>query len=222
MMAGRSKTDQLRTMGWKLSPVPRLIPAGPHSAAFVTTRGASEWLVNPPEGHPVAPRKVEGRNAAIRWAWAQATAPRPDPSLSGVASLAALASAAATSGTVVEGEDETGLAPARPDAELIALCRDVVAADGAVEEQRAQYPCPWSEKEAFKRQQARWRAAREERDQLLARISILPATTGAGVAAKAAALQPFLANRRGPQMAAVLKLLEEAVAVLGEGGAAPA
>ena len=131
-----TKTAQLRALGWNISPVPYLVPEGflifadgRKSAAYWTTNDPREWLVNPPEGHPVAPRKIEGRNSAIRWAWTQATAPRLDPSLTGVASLAALASAAATSGKVMEGEDEAGLAPARPDAELIALCREAVAAD---------------------------------------------------------------------------------------------
>ena len=211
-----TKTTQLHALGWKLSPVPVLIPATPHSAAYTTTSCSREWLVNPPEGHPVAPRKIKGRNSAIRWAWAQATAPHPDPALAGVASLAALASAAAASGTVAEGKDEDELAPTRPDARLIVLCREAVAADDTAEEQRAFYPNPWTEREALNRQRMLFGAALKERDQLLAEIGTLPATTREGLAAKAEALQPFLVNQRGPRLSAVLTLLQEIVAVLGE------
>jgi len=213
-VAARTKLAQLREMGWNISPVPRLIPAGPSSEAFITTCGADEWLVNPPEGHPVAPRKVEGRNAAIRWAWEQATAPRLDPSLSGVQSLAALASVAATSGKVMEGEDEAGLAPARPDAELIALCHEAMACERAVAAEREGRMDRFNDPEGFRHRADRLHDAVREKDRLVPLIFEQDATTHAGLCAMAEVLRTLYEDSRGIRAAAVRSLVDDLLKVL--------
>jgi len=227
-MAGRTKLAQLREMGWNISPVPHLIPEGflvfedgRKSAAFWTVKDAREWLVNPPEGHPVAPRKVEGRNAAIRWAWGQATAPQLDPALSGVQSLAALASAAATSGKVMEGEDEATLAPARPDAELIALCREAMACERAVEDARENFLPRYVDKEASRRVSDRLDTAFHQKGKLVPLIFEQEATTHEGLCAMAEVLGTLYASSRGLRAAAVRSLVDDLLKVLA-GQSAPA
>ena len=220
-MAVRSKTEQLREMGWNLSPVPYLVPEGMlifedgrKSAAYWTTKYAREWFVRPPEGHPVGPRKVEGRYTAIRWAWAQATAPRLDASLAGVASLAALASAAATSGKVMEGEDEAGLAPVRPDAELIGLCREVMACERSAEATREGKLDRWGDPEGYRRRADHLHDVVREKERLVPLIFEQEATTHEGLCAMAEVLRTLYKNTKGVRAAAVRSLVDDLLKVL--------
>jgi hypothetical protein len=220
-MAAQTKTARLRALGWNISPIPRLVPEGlitypdgRKSRAFLTTDHAREWLVNPPEGHPAAPRKVEGRRAAVQWAWVQATAPRPEPSLIGVQSLAALAVSAAASGQVLEDQDEDGLPPPRPDAELLALCREAMACDQAADAAREDRTSPWTDQAAHRCRMDRLTVAVREKDRLVPLIFDQEATTAEGLCAMAEVLETLYENSRGLRAAAVRSLAHDVLKVL--------
>lgn len=100
-MASLSKRKQVEALGWRFAAVPYFreegrfwhnSKTGAKSPARYDYENPEAWIATPPPGSPMAERRFEGRgvNAAVRWAFDQEKAPRPDADLTGVAALAAL------------------------------------------------------------------------------------------------------------------------------------
>lgn len=134
-----------------------------------------------------------------------------------VASLAALAAAARRSGKVVEGGGEPP-SPALPDAELLALCKEIAGADRIADAERAADIHPWEQPVAFKALGDRLHEACRDKARLMPRAIELHATTPAGVLAKAELVAELFQNARGQRAAAVRALVEDLARVLAAGG----
>ena len=148
------------------------------------------WLVVPPPGFPASRRRfgTSSPNPAVRWAYQQATAPRLKSDLGGVAGLVALMGEARRSGVVADGADVGCAFPVRPDAELLALCGEVMGAERIADDVRGgSWPCPWDDAAGFRLASDRVNDACRTRDRLMPRV----------VEARARPL-PVLRPRRGP------------------------
>lgn len=178
------------------------------------------WTVTPPAGFPANPRRFDSSspNPAVRWAYDQAIAPRLQPDLGGVAGLVALMAEARRAGVVADGADVECVLPVRPDAELLALCGEIMGAGRVVDEFRSGLgPCPWTEKPAHQRAMSGFGEACRTQDNLVPRVVEVSATTTAGVIAKAQVIERLFDNKRGARADAVRSLLADWVAVLQPG-----
>ncbi len=210
-MAKLSKRAQVEVLGWTFTAIPRFYAAGAlwtnsqtgqRNAAHWDHKNPDGWTATPPPGFSASPRRFDNRspNLAVRWAYEQAMAPRLQPDLGGVAALVALMGEARRAGVVADGVDGGG-APPRPDAELLALCGEVMGADRIADEARSSPgPCPWTDKPGYQRAMGRMSEACRTKDRLLPRVVEVEATTIAGILAKAGAVRSLLAD-----LAAVLQ-----------------
>ena len=229
-MAKLSKRAQVEAMGWTFTPVPRFWdtgalwrdPAtGQESPARWDDKNPVGWLATPPPGFSASRRRfnTSSPNPAVRWAYEQAMAPRLKPELGGVAGLVALMGEARRAGIVADGADVGCILPVRPDAELLALCGEVMGAERIADDVLdGSMPDPWADRHAHQRTMARVSDACRTRDRLLPRVIEVEATTVAGVAAKAQAIELMFATSRGRRADAVRALVADLVAVLRPGG----
>ena len=225
-MAKPSKRAQVEALGWTFKAVPRFWEAGrlwhdprtgQQSPASWDHKHPDAWIATPPPGFPAGPRRFDtsSPNPAVRWAWDQAMVPRLQADLGGMAGLVALMGEARRAGVVAEGVDAGGV-PSRPDAELLALCGEVMGADRIADGVRGGcWPSPWDNAAGFRSASDRVSEACRTRDRLLLRVVEVRATTAAGVAAKARAIELLFATSRGRRSAAVRALVADLVAVLG-------
>ncbi len=224
-MAKISKRAQVEALGWTFKAIPRFHAAGTmwtnsqtgqRNAAYWDHKHPDGWTAIPPPGYPASPRRFDNRspNLAVCWAYEQAMAPRLQPDLGGVAALVALMGEARRAGVVAEGVDGGG-APPRPDAELLALCGEVMGADRIADEARSgPGPCPWTDRPGFQNVMGRMSEACRTKDRLLPRVVEVRATTAAGVVAKAQAIELLFDTSRGRRAEAVRALVADLVAVL--------
>ena len=233
-MAKLSKRAQVEALGWTFTAIPRFWAAGVLWHDPATGRESPErwdyerpegWTATPPPGFPAGPRRFDtsSPNPAVRWAYDQAMAPQFKPDLGGVAGLVALMGEARRAGVVADGVDVGCTLPVRPDAELLALCGEVMGAGRVVDDFRSgPTPCPWTEKPAHDRAMSSFGEACRTQDRLIPRVVEVSATTAAGVVAKAQVIERLFDNKRGGRADAVRSLLADLVAVLqpGAGGAA--
>ena len=227
-MAKLSKRAQVEALGWTFTAIPRFWAAGAlwhdpqtgqRSPEHWDHKRTDGWTVTPPPGFPAIPRRFDSRspNLAVRWAYEQAMAPRLQPDLGGVAALVALMGKAQRAGVVADGCAGEG-APPRPDAELLALCGEIMGAGRAVDDFRSRPgPCPWTEKLAHRRAMSSFGEACRTRDWLLPRVVEVEATTVAGILAKAEAVGMLFDDKRGLKAEAVRSLLADLAAVLQAG-----
>ncbi len=236
-MAKLSKRAQVEALGWTFKAIPRFWAAGVLWNNRQTGQRSPErwdhkhpegWTATPPPGFPASPRRFDSRspNLAVRWAYEQAVAPRLKPDLGGVAALVALMGEAQRAGVVADGGDGGEGAPPRPDAELLALCGEIMGARRVVDEFRSTAaPCPWTQKPAHQRAMSGFGEACRTQDRLLPRVVEVEATTVAGILAKAEAVGTLFDDKRGFKAEAVRSLLADLLAVLqagvGAGGVAP-
>ena len=225
-MAKLSKRAQVEALGWTFKAIPRFWEAGAvwqnsetgqQNGAYWDYKHPKGWVVMPPPGFSASPRQFDNRSPAlaVRWAWEQAMAPRLKADLGGVAGLVALMGEARRAGVVADGVDAGGVPP-RPDAELLALCGEVMGADRIADEVRSgPGPCPWTDKPAHGRAMATLGEACRTRDRLMPRVVEVRATTAAGVVAKAQAIELLFATSRGKRADAVRALVADLVEVLG-------
>ena len=237
MMAKLSKRAQVEALGWTFTAIPRFWAAGAlwHDPATGRKSPASwdhkrpaAWTATPPPGFPASPRRFDhsSPNHAVRWAYEQAMAPRFKPDLGGVAALVALMGEAQRAGVVADGGAASEGVPPRPDAELLALCGEIMGAGRVVDEFRSHAaPCPWTEKLAHQRAMSGFGEACQTRDRLLPQVIEVEATTVAGILAKAGAIGTLFDDKRGLKADAVRSLLADLAAALqagvGAGGVAP-
>jgi len=233
-MAKLSKRAQVEALGWTLTAIPRFWEAGVLWHCSETGRQSPErwdykrpdgWTVTPPPGFPASPRRFDtsSPNPAVRWAYEQAMAPRLQPDLGGVAGLVALMGEARRAGVVADGTDVGCILPVRPDAELLALCGEVMGAERIADEVLdGPGPCPWTNKPAHQIAMSTLGDACRTRDRLMPRVVEVQATTVAGVVAKARAIELLFATSRGRRADSVRALVADLVAVLqaGAGGVA--
>lgn len=224
-MAKLSKRAQVEALGWSFAAIPHFWEAGAlwtnsrtgqRSAAHWDHKHPDGWTATPPAGFPASPRRFDGGsvNLAVRWAYDQAMAPRLQPDLGGVAALVVLMGEARRVGVVADGVDGAGVPP-RPDAELLALCREVMGANRIADEARSgRSPCPWTDKSGSQRAGERLGEACRTKDRLLPRVVEVRATTAAGVVAKALAIELLFDTSRGRRAVAVRALVADLVAVL--------
>ncbi len=208
-MAKLSKRAQVEALGWTFTAIPRYWAAGVlwhdpttgrESAASWDYKHPDGWTVTPPPGFPASPRRFDtsSPNPAVCWAYDQAMAPRFQPDLGGVAGLVALMGEARRAGIVADGTDAGCILPVRPDAELLALCGEMMGAGRLVDEFRSgPVPCPWTEKPAHQRVMSSFSEACRTLDRLLPRVVEVPATTAAGLVAKAQVIERAFANSGG-------------------------
>jgi len=227
-MAKLSKRAQVEALGWTFTATPRFWAAGTlwhdpatgqQSPVYWDHKHPDAWTATPPAGFPASPRRFDGRSVtpAVRWAYDQAMAPRLQPDLGGVAALVALMGEARRAGVVADGVDGGG-APPRPDAELLALCGEVMGADRIADEARSGHGvCAWTDRPGFQRVMGRMDEACRTKDRLLPRVVEVRATTAAGVVAKAQAIGLLFDTSRGRRADAVRALVADLVAVLGAG-----
>ena len=161
----------------------------------------------------------------MHWAYEQATAPRLQPDLGGVAGLVALITAAQQAGVVADGVEDGEGVPPRPNAELLAICGEVVGANRIADDLRSgTWPCPWTDKAAHQRASSTLGEACRTRERLLPRVVEVEAATIAGLLAKAGAVGTLFDDKRGLRAEAVRSLLADLAAVLkagvGAGGVA--
>lgn len=228
-MAKLSKRAQVEAQGWTFTAIPRFWEAGalwhdPATGLKSPKRWDYErpdgWTATPPPGFPASPRRFDtsSPNPAVRWAYDQATAPRLKPDLGGVAGLVALMGEARRAGVVADGADVDCALPVRPDAELLALCREIMGAGRIVDDFCSKAsPCPWTEKAAHQRAMSSFGEACQTQDRLLPRVVEVEATTTAGIVAKAQVIERLFANKGGWRAAAVRALVADLVAVLQAG-----
>ncbi len=228
-MAKLSKRAQVEALGWTFTAGPHFWEAGTmwhcpetgrQSAASWDYKHPDGWTVTPPQGFPASPRRFDttSPNPAVRWAYDQATAPRLQPDLGGVAGLVALMGEARRAGVVADGTDVGCILPVRPDAELLALCGEMMGAGRLVDEFRTgPVPCPWTEKPAHECVMSSFSEACRTLDRLLPRVVEVPATTAAGVVAKARVIERAFGNSRGAKgkADAVRSLVADMVMLLG-------
>ena len=231
-----TKRAQVEALGWTFTAVPRFWAAGVlwcdpatgrESPASWDYKHPVAWTVTPPPGFPASPRRFENRspNLAVRWAYEQVTAPRLKPDLGGVAGLVALMGEAQRAGVVADCRGAGEGVPPRPDAELLALCGEVMGAERIAGDLRSgAWPCPWTDKAGHQRASSTLGEACRTRDRLLPRVVEVEATTMAGILAKAGAIGVLFDDRRGLKAEAVRSLLADLAAVLragvGAGGVA--
>ncbi len=225
-MAKLSKRAQVEALGWTFAAIPHFVAAGvlwhspatgQHSPAHWDHKCPDGWTATPPAGFPASPQRFDGRSVtpAVRWAYDQAMAPRLQPDLGGVAALVALMGEARRAGVVADGMDGGG-APPRPDAELLALCGEIMGADRIADEARnGPGPCPWTDKPGFQRVMGRMSEACRTKNRLMPRVIEVRATTPAGVVAKAQAIGLLFDTSRGRRADAVRALVADLVAMLG-------
>ena len=182
----------------------------------------------PPWSNSARPRQFDhySPNLAVRWACEQAAAPRFKPDLGGVAGLVALMGEAQRVGIVADGGESGEGAPPRLNAELLALCGEVMGAERIVDDLRSSaWPFPWEDKVCHQRASSTLGEACRTRDRLLPRVVEVEATTVAGVLAEAGAIGVLFEDKRGFKAEAVRSLLADLAAVLragvGVGGVAP-
>ena len=228
-MAKLSKRAQVEALGWAFVPVPKFWDTGAlwrdpvtgqESPSTWDDKNPVGWLVVPPPGFPASRRRfnTSSPNPAVRWAYEQATAPRLKPDLGGVAGLVALMGEARRAGVVADGTDVGCILPVRPDAELLALCREVMSAARIADDVLDNpMPCSWKDRPAHQRRMVRLDEACRTRERLLPRVVEVEATTVAGVAAKAQAIELMFATSRGRRADAVRVLVADLVAVLQPG-----
>jgi hypothetical protein len=230
-MAKLSKRAQVEALGWTFTAIPHFWEAGTMWHCPETGRQSAErwdykhpdgWTVTPPAGFPASPRRVDTRspNPAVRWAYDQAMAPRLKPELGGVAGLVALMGEARRAGVVADGVDVGCILPVRPDAELLALCGEMMGAGRVVDNFRSNAaPCPWTEKSAHERVMSSFGEACRTMDRLLPRVVEVPATTAAGVVAKARVVERAFGSPRGAKAKAdaVRSLVADMVTLLQPG-----
>ena len=226
-MAKLSKRAQVEALGWTFKAVPRFWEAGQlwhdpqtgqQSPASWDHKHPDGWIATPPPGFPASRRRFDNRspNPAVRWAWDQATAPRLQPDLGGVAGLVALMGEARRAGVVADGTDAGCPLPVLPDAELLALCGEVMGAERIMDDVRGGPGlCPWTDKPGFLRAANLLHEACRTQDRLMPRVVEVRATTSAGVVAKARTVDLLFATSRGRRSAAVRALVADLVAVLG-------
>ena len=237
MMAAKpTKRAQVEALGWTFTVVPSFWAAGAlwgnpqtgeRSPRHWDSMRPAAWIATPPPGFPASPRRFDGRspNPAVRWAWEQATAPRLQPDLVGVAGLVALMGEAQRAGVVADCRGAGEGAPPRPDAELLALCGEVMSAERIAGDLRSgTWPCPWTDKAGHQRASSTLGEACRTRDRLLPRVVEVEAVSIAGLLAKAGAVGTLFADKRGLRAQAVRSLLADLAAVLragvGAGGVA--
>ncbi len=230
-MAKLSKRAQVEALGWTFTAIPRFRTAGAlwhdlatgrESAASWDYKRPDGWTVTPPPGFPASLRRFDtsSPNPAVRWAYDQAMAPRLQPELGGVAGLVALMGEARRAGVVADGTDVGCILPVRPDAELLALCAEMMGGGRLVDEFRSgPGPCPWTEKPAHQRAMSSFSEACRTLDRLLPRVVEVPATTAAGVVAKARVIERAFGNSRSAKAKAdaVRSLVADMVTLLQPG-----
>ncbi len=233
MARQQSKRARLVALGWAFVPIPRFWADGALWHDTATGRKSPEswdernpvgWTAKPPPGFPADPRRFDtsSPNPAVRWAWDQAMAPRLKPELGGIAGLVALMGDARRSGIVADGADTDCALPVRPDAELLALCREVMGAERIADDVLdGPMPDRWADRPTHQRTMARLSEACRTRDRLLPRVIEVEATTTAGVVAKARAIETLFSTSRGQRADAVRSLVADLVAVLQPDGVAP-
>ena len=236
-MAKLSKRAQVEALGWTFTAIPQFWAAGAlwnnprtgeRSPAHWDHKRPEGWTAMPPPGFPASPRRFNGcsPNPAVRWAYEQAMAPRLKPDLGGVAGLVALMGEAQRAGVIADGGEAGEGAPPRPDAELLAICGEVMGAERIAADVRSgSLPFPWEDKAGHQRASSTLGEACRTRDRLLPRVVEVEATTVAGILAKAGAVGTLFDNKRGLKAEAVRSLLADLAAVLragvGAGGVAP-
>ena len=226
MATRQTKRAQVEALGWTFVPVPRFWEAGAFWHDPATGLQSPErwdykhpdgWTATPPPGFPASPRRFDttSPNPAVRWAYDQAMAPRLNPDLGGVAGLVALMGEARRVGVVADGADAGCTFPVRPDAELLALCGEIMGAGRLVDEFRSKAgPCPWTEKPAHQRAMSSFGEACQTQDRLLPRVVEVEATTTAGIVAKAQVVDRLFVNKGGWRAATVRALVADLVTVL--------
>ena len=224
-----TKRAQVEALGWSLTAIPQFWAAGvlwydPATGRKSPARWDYErpaaWTVTPPPGFPASPRRFDhsSPNHAVRWAWEQARAPQIKPDLGGVAGLVALMTEARRAGVVADGGAAGEGVPPRPDAELLAICGEVIGADRIADGLRSgSWPCPWTDKAAHQRASSTLGEACRTRERLLPRVVEVEATTVAGLLAKAGAVGTLFDDKRGLRAEAVRSLLADLAAVLRAG-----
>ena len=229
MAARQSKRAQLVALGWSLTPIPQFKAAGAcwcdpttgeQSPPGWDHKRPAAWVATPPPGFPGNPRRFDSSspNPAVRWAWQQATAPRLQPDIGGVAGLVALMTEARRAGVVADGGAAGEGVPPRPDAELLAICGEMVGADRIADDLRSgAWPCPWTDKAGHQRASSTLGEACRTRDRLLPRLVEVEAVTVAGLLAKAGAVGTLFDDKRGLRAEAVRSLLADLAAVLRAG-----
>lgn len=228
-MTKLSKRAQVEQLGWRITAIPffweegrfwHIRATGQKSPAHYDYERPEGWIVTPPEGFPSPARRFDGSspNAAVRWAYDQATAPRLKHDLGGVAALVVLMGEARRAGVVADAVDDAAAPPSRPDAELLNLCGEVMGADRIADIiRKGDGPCVWTDKPGHQRMMAQLSEACRTQDRLLPHVVELRATTAAGVVAKAQAIALLFATSRGKKADAVRALVADLVAVLGAG-----
>ena len=228
-MAKLSKRAQVEALGWTFKVIPRFYAVGAlwtnqrtgqRSPEYWDHKHPEGWTATPPPGFPASPRRFDHHNPnhAVRWAFEQAMAPRLQPDLGGVAALVALMGEAQRVGVVADGGEAGEGAPPRPDAELLALCGEVMGAERIVDDLRSgTWPFPWEDKVGHQRASSTLGEACQTRDRLLPRVVEVEATTVAGVLAKAEAIGVLFDDKRGFKAEAVRSLLANLAAVLRAG-----
>ena len=107
----------------------------------------------------------------------------------------------------------------RPDAELLSLCSDAMAADRIADQLRDATPDPWKERPAFSASLKRVSEMVRTHERLVPQIVGIGATTTAGIVAKAEIVAGLFHNSGGLRSAAVRSLVDDLLAVLGVGSA---
>jgi hypothetical protein len=208
-----TKRKQLEAQGWKFTPV---------MDVYQGKEYPKEWVVTPPSGHHACERRFEAYSDwdAVKWAFEQAKSKPLDSGLSGIAAIADLMNKARTTGVVAEVADTTPVT-ARPDGELISLCRDVMASERIAERERAFRPdvtltdgMKWGDHPAIKASMRRLSEAHRLKQHSTEALTALQATTPDGVIAKARVIAMAEYVRSGRQ-ALAQSLAKDVLAVLG-------
>lgn len=231
MSARLSKRAQLELQGWKFTAVPRFFREGVlgynsetgwKSPAYYDYKRPEAWIAAPPAALAIAERRFgnSSPNMAVRWAWGQGNALRPNDSLCGVAALAALMRDAQSSGVVSDIREQRSSCATRPDAELISACREYLGCERIASGLRAGEEPPSSED--WTAISARIRAqgsllsdAVREQNRLLSLVLEKSAETREGVAMKARVIGAYFARKSGVRGAAVRSLTDDIASLLG-------
>ena len=229
-MSRPTKRAQVEALGWKLTAIPRHFEAGLIrnsqtgyvSPAYDDYKRPEAWIVTPPPERAQPPRRFDNAspNPAVRWAWEQAMAAAPPSEVGGVAGLALLMASAGKSGVVAEGGAEPA-SPARPNAELLHLCREIAGCRRIAEDCRGGRICVWDQPTAFQAERDRSKAAHQDIERMVPRVIELEATTPAGALAKARVVAGLFGMGSGRRAEAVRVLVEDLVRVLGQSDPAP-
>ena len=173
--AGKGSKAACEAAGWQFAPLTSVhYDENGKRHRFHGSRG---YMAIPPAGFGIEPRQFGGSGRAIAWAVEHLgqVAQQPDDAPAGMAGIHLLLSAALASGAICGGRDDT---PARPDAELLTICNDALAAAHQID--RPGYMGGVNDPH-YKA----WSANFKEREQALRMLPELHATTREGLLQKA-------------------------------------